>query len=315
MSDRRDPTRSLGLRRHGRALVTRRVYNLHQGLRQVFDQQDLAGLRKRDPGQVLFVNWAESASHRLARSEGTLQQLIGQTLTYPRDWPSDLIERSVRHGIALVETELRTSLGYIDPREVSRLHASAASSEVRGIAGETERRLLRFVVRALEIKTTPQALVREMRLVLEKITKLRLNIMVNTSVVRAVNGGKLLAYESEGISQVGIDPEWLPTRHVHDADTLHDVRSRKAKKKATRARNRQKRKRKPRDEFEPLSLVEVLTAGDDKVCEDCQDISEGGPYLIEEARDKIPAHPNCRCAFVPWGDARFAEIEREDEFE
>lgn len=64
-------------------------------------------------------------------------------------------------------------------------------------------------------------------------------------------------------------------------------------------------------------LVEVLTAGDDDVCQECQDISQDGPYDIEDAYDLIPAHPHCRCAFVPWGDARFALIERDsvmDEF-
>jgi hypothetical protein len=58
-------------------------------------------------------------------------------------------------------------------------------------------------------------------------------------------------------------------------------------------------------------IVEVLTAGDDDVCEECEDISVGGPYEIDEARGLIPAHPRCRCAFVPAEDARFAAVEKE----
>jgi hypothetical protein len=333
MSDRRDPTRSLGLRRHGRTLVNRRVYSLYQRLRQALNEQDVAGLRAVEPVHAIFVNWAESAAHKLERSEAMLQQVIGQSLSYPADWPRDLIERSVRHGIELVEQELRTSLGYLDQREVSRLHAVAAASEVRGIAGETQRRMLRHVVRALETKATPAELMREVRATIEKVTRLRLNLMVNTSVVRAVNAAKLFAYESEGIERVGIDPEWLPVVASRHADSvaghchhrgagnglafLADVRTKKAKKRATRARNRAKRKQAPkrREPSDELKLVEVLTAGDDKVCQDCEDIAADGPYLLAQARDLIPAHPNCRCAFIPWGDARFAEIEREDEFE
>jgi hypothetical protein len=45
--------------------------------------------------------------------------------------------------------------------------------------------------------------------------------------------------------------------------------------------------------------VNTLTAGDDLVCQVCEDISEEGPYSLDEAQGLIPAHPNCRCAFVP----------------
>lgn len=50
-----------------------------------------------------------------------------------------------------------------------------------------------------------------------------------------------------------------------------------------------------------MGEVDVLTAEDDRVCRECVDISEGGPYPIDEAEGLIPAHPNCRCVFVPLG--------------
>jgi 8-oxo-dGTP pyrophosphatase MutT (NUDIX family) len=43
----------------------------------------------------------------------------------------------------------------------------------------------------------------------------------------------------------------------------------------------------------------VETAEDDRVCQVCEDISDNGPYTIDEARDLIPAHLHCRCVFVP----------------
>ena len=45
----------------------------------------------------------------------------------------------------------------------------------------------------------------------------------------------------------------------------------------------------------------MLTAGDDRVCDVCDGISENGPYTINEARGLIPAHPNCRSVFVAAG--------------
>jgi hypothetical protein len=53
---------------------------------------------------------------------------------------------------------------------------------------------------------------------------------------------------------------------------------------------------------------DVLTAGDDKVCKVCQQISDSGPYRIATARSLIPAHPNCRCVFVPYGQAQDADL-------
>lgn len=45
--------------------------------------------------------------------------------------------------------------------------------------------------------------------------------------------------------------------------------------------------------------VNVLTAGDDRVCQVCEDASEEGPYSLEEAQGILPLHPRCRCAWVP----------------
>jgi SPP1 gp7 family putative phage head morphogenesis protein len=46
--------------------------------------------------------------------------------------------------------------------------------------------------------------------------------------------------------------------------------------------------------------AEWLTAGDAKVCGVCGSLS-GRVYKIAEARGMLPAHPNCRCAWLPAG--------------
>jgi hypothetical protein len=51
------------------------------------------------------------------------------------------------------------------------------------------------------------------------------------------------------------------------------------------------------------SLFAVLTAGDEKVCQICQDLAAEGPYGLDEAWPLLPAHPNCRCAWIPAGEA------------
>jgi hypothetical protein len=45
--------------------------------------------------------------------------------------------------------------------------------------------------------------------------------------------------------------------------------------------------------------VNILTAGDDLVCNECNDVADAGPYDIDEAETMLPIHINCRCSWVP----------------
>jgi hypothetical protein len=55
-----------------------------------------------------------------------------------------------------------------------------------------------------------------------------------------------------------------------------------------------KRKRfKPIEEVPSYEEVDVVTAGDNDVCIICEDISDDGPYELDEAEELIPAHPWC----------------------
>jgi hypothetical protein len=58
---------------------------------------------------------------------------------------------------------------------------------------------------------------------------------------------------------------------------------------------------------------DVLTAGDDRVCDVCDGISANGPYTINQARGLIPAHPNCRCVFVAAGSMEDALLDFDPE--
>lgn len=44
--------------------------------------------------------------------------------------------------------------------------------------------------------------------------------------------------------------------------------------------------------------VELLTAGDNRVCDDCKSL-EGDVMSLDDARGVIPRHPRCRCAWLP----------------
>jgi hypothetical protein len=286
-SNRRDPSRSSGLRRYGRMLVNRRVFELNKALRQTIQENDVVGLVQARETQPQFTSWVENNAQRLGRAEPMLQRLVETTLTHPPDWLTQTIMGAVERGVRQALRELSQPNQLLNPSDVGEFHATAAAVEVQGIGWETKRRILRHVGQALETKQRPAELMREVRTSLENVTRRRLILLVNTAVVRALNAGKLFAYRNNGVLRVGVEAEWLPKGLIRHRDHNHKWRD--------------------------VALVNVLTAGDDNVCEDCEDIAGDGPYTLEEAAGLIPAHPNCRCAFVPEGDRRFAEIEERTE--
>ena len=48
-----------------------------------------------------------------------------------------------------------------------------------------------------------------------------------------------------------------------------------------------------------VQSCDIITAGDNLVCDDCLDLEADNPYPVTEAAGLIPAHPFCRCAFAP----------------
>jgi hypothetical protein len=298
-----DPTRSITLRSRGRALVNRKVFGLQRGLMQAIVEQDVTGLRSRGPslpGNI--IAWVDPPANKLSRSDMLLRKLVGDELSHPPDWLNGLMRTSIVYGVRQAEKEIKVGLNHIDTKPLSEMHGHAAAAEVLGIAQETERRLIRHAGHAIESKQTPEVMMRDVRTTLEKVTRLRLHMLVNNSVVRAVNAGKLLSYKDQGINLVGINPEWLPYRGVRDT---------KQRKRFVDLGQTQSTKRKPAAQDIYEVLVSVETAGDEFVCDDCNDLAAGGPYDVDRASSLLPVHANCRCSVVAFDDKRFAAIEEQ----
>lgn len=58
-----------------------------------------------------------------------------------------------------------------------------------------------------------------------------------------------------------------------------------------------------------VTQVEIITAKDNLVCDDCIDAEENNPWSINEAQSLLPMHPNCRCAYAPIVDS-IEDLER-----
>lgn len=61
--------------------------------------------------------------------------------------------------------------------------------------------------------------------------------------------------------------------------------------------------------------AELVTAEDERVCEECMKYETEGPYTLEEVETLIPIHPQCRCIAIPTlpeAPKTPAELTRED---
>jgi hypothetical protein len=188
-----------------------------------------------------------------------------------------------------------------------------AQRELRGIVEAVTQQLTRHMAN-LQGEKTPPMLYRELDEIVSRVGSSRTSLLVDTFVVAAHAASTLDQFETAGIHNVGIVPEHLrAVRKLFDARTRNRIKyngpGSRIKKGEMPSKSTLNRIRRAQKKIEKLGRVDVLTAGDDDVCPVCEEISENGPYTINKARKLIPAHPNCRCAFIPADDARFSEID------
>jgi hypothetical protein len=291
-----DPTGTTSLRRSFRQEGERRIAVIRTLLRIVVVEQDMLGLQKSASTSLkahfkLFASQPLSDDQKAQLFSTWFNNAVYAQVIGDGKWIAENLVKAYKKGLVAAATDLKRDPPMFDETSlVARVHAQQAKHELEGIMDATVQQCSRMVYTALLGKVGPNVLYRWLLARVTAIALTRTNSWVNASVVATFNNAKLDYFKGQGLRRVGIDPESRGTPHTHDARLVHD------------------RKKKPL----PLpEVVEVLTAGDDDVCEQCEDISHDGPYDIDTARTLIPAHPNCRCAFIPYGDDRYDPIERE----
>lgn len=188
----------------------------------------------------------------------------------------------------------------------TELITGLAVNELRAIGSLVAQQSARAVAAGLLQGWTTARVVREVTTIIDKVAIARSRLVADHVVVRSYNDATLDVFEQAGHDMVDVLPELRPAVRVGDAKKKKSGKSRK-----TGPGSRVSRSRTPsastiyriaRLEAETeawAKRVNVETAEDDKVCSICLGIAEDGPYTINRARSLIPAHPRCRCAFVP----------------
>lgn len=177
--------------------------------------------------------------------------------------------------------------------------------ELQGVAEALSQQAVRAVADGLLSKQPVTKILKNVLDLIRSIGLRRSSTVAEFMIVKAFNEAALDLYASVGIKQVGIIPEFKQAPAITE-DALRIRRAKPSKGPGSRVSRERTpsartiaRIRAAEEKLSKLKFVNVRTAGDDRVCPICEDIEEEGPYTIDMARSLIPAHPRCRCVFIP----------------
>lgn len=318
-----DPTNTGKLRGMFRAMMGQRWNQLRVLTTQMLNKQDLLALKS---GGLLMVT--APAITGAGSKIDVFQRwfdlaLDNAVLQKDGSWMRRFLNEGYSIGTKFGQTQAKTTKTHMLSGHREEALQSLARVELQGIMEAVSQQAIRVVASGLLSNARPMAITRQVLNVIETVGRKRSNAMIELLVVRAHAEASLDVYEASGLKVVGLLPESrAQAKVVTDAKTEQKAkgRAKDARRQGPGARSRTavpSRSTIGRIRRAELATarrlgenVNVRTAGDDDVCPTCEAISEEGPYSINRARSLIPAHPHCRCVFVPTDDARFAQDTR-----
>lgn len=295
-----DPTGTAGIRRSFRADLSRRWQHARRDVLRAVGEADGFGLERRGSYQIGALAQGGGSLHSFQNwLEGTLRQ----TVIAPGGI-DQYIQRGYFAGVDRAERMLKVRNAYLIGG--SDVISVSAMAELNGIMNAVVQYSVREMHAGMQSRARPMAVARSIVNRLDKIGATRSKALANVAVIQAHAAATLDIMQAAGVRRVGLIPEYhIHVRRAFDHD--HSISDAKRKRRRFPARTALTKILRAETRLASLETVNVLTAGDDDVCEICEGIAANGPYDIDSARSLIPAHPNCRCAFVPAEDKRFAK--------
>lgn len=270
-----DPSKTTTLRQAFMRSMARRILALKRGIRKWLVEEDELGLVPRKPFKLSIhkktFQFTSSPDKILAFRQWFQRQVdegILEVDQREQPWSNEYVNSAYRKG--LVHSYLEGKRGFLtDARAYSA----------------TEREFLREAFASPE--TTSK---------IQMIYTRTYNNLKGFSDEMSTQTSRILA---DGLAK-GLHPEQIAEDMFFSIDGLSQKRAMViARTEVIHAHAEGQL-----DGYEKLGVeqvgadVEWSTAGDSRVCERCSTM-EGVVYKIEEARGKIPLHPNCRCAWIP----------------
>lgn len=272
VTSRVDPTRTLTLRRKFEAEAYRRLLEIRKMIRQRLGRDDVMGLQanqpdldesrfvfKRDPEKVdAFMAWLQEAEEATI-----LESAKGTTrqVVGSKSWADTYILSAYQKGIAAAGQSLNQQGIEISDRFIDSAFNRPVHADRAGL----------IFTRAFN----------ELKGITDEMNK---------QISQAL---------AQGISE-GRGPEAIAKTLADRVDRIGIARARVLARTEVIAAHAEAALNTYREAGVEgvTAVVEFATAGDDKVCPQCQGL-EGKIYSIEEAAGVIPVHPNCRCTWIP----------------
>jgi hypothetical protein len=283
----RDPTKTGKLRQMFRGEAQRKLRTLLTATREMLVEQNALG-NVHHPMMLIGFFRQQLPSEQGGKLEiftRWFNNAIYSILVQDGRWLQEHAYRAYGHGLRAGEQWSKRPLAS-NPGD---LFLKFYRNELEGIADVTVQQVTRAISNGLLNREAPATIYRRVVAVSIKTTEPRLRALGHQIIVQMHNLGIAAQLKSVGVTQVNVIPETLAPRFAFPR----------------------------RDAIKDQEEVNILTAGDDDVCDECEDYAEAGPYELEDVEAELPLHPNCRCAWVPTYDMRFAinRVRREKELE
>lgn len=312
-----DPAGASSLRLGLRSAMRMKLNRMRQILKDQLITNDLLGLRMNSisssmMGSIAVAGGATKVQVFQSVVDDALKNtFLGADGSYIRPF----IDKAYAKGLKFANRKTK-SVGNLHGHDNERDRISTLASmtfvEMQGIAEAVSQQIVRIAADGILTKKPPIKMLKAMYVRLEKVGVSRIKALADFAVTRVFNEAALDAYESAGFSSVGLIPERRRSPKALDAASFRDARRRgsgagsRISRTVVPSRTTVSRILKQQAAVEALGKVNIVTAGDDDVCPTCERLAAVGPYSINAGRSLIPAHPYCRCVFVPAGDRRFA---------
>lgn len=291
-SNQSDPTGTLSLRRAFASEIDRRWKMVKTAVNVTIRDQDVFAF---SPASIINAQVISTEGGRLKAFQTWFDAILGMHV-YGADrgeWTSQFITQAYKLGVNRAFRLANSPVQNFPGRE--QLLVSAAVVEIQGVMEAASQQAVRNINAVLISGSTPREAARLVNDIIDSVGSFRSRAVASVSIVHAHATGTLDTFETLDVRRVGIQPEHHKITNVSSDAIVQDAPRRKKRPTARQQGLFERRERK----LGKLKMVAVETAGDSKVCPVCEDIAQEGPYTIDAARGLIPAHPSCRCAFVP----------------
>lgn len=298
-----DPTGTKPLRKAMFSMLAIKWRGMRALTRKMVVDQDILSLSARGLMQIGNPS-VQGGATKVQMFQRWFDHIVAaQVLQGDGSFIRDYIRRGYEAGQVFAQAQVGNYVNRLSQDRIETIFQLAVV-ELQGIIEATSQQAVRVVASGLLHADRPARIARSVAGVIDTIGITRSAALVELIVVKAFSEATLDTYEAAGVQRVGLLPEAQLAR-VTDAKPKKITPSGRAGSRSRRGeapgeRTIQRIKKHEREVAKATGgLVNVETAGDDDVCPVCERISKRGPYKINRARALIPAHPRCRCVFVP----------------